>query len=239
MVPISDRQDARAEREELILARARLLLMEEGFHGLNLDAVAKAADCAKGTLYLHFSSKEDLALAVATRALRERADLFERATKFQGLTRERARAIGFACCQFVVSHPDYFHVELMLKSSSFWEKASPERQRAHGMQSGRCFRAMSGIVLSAIEAGDLPRGPIPPEQIAFGMAAVTMGSHIMSQVPELCLFAGIEDPVTVVRQNQDAMLDGFGWKPLRADYDYAATDQRIRREIFPEATWLC
>jgi hypothetical protein len=34
------------------------------------------------------------------------------------------------------------------------------------------------------------------------------------------------------------MCDGMGWRPLLKDWDYAATDLRIRNEIFPEATWL-
>jgi hypothetical protein len=42
----------------------------------------------------------------------------------------------------------------------------------------------------------------------------------------------------LVRQNQDRMCDGWGWKPLLGEWDYAATDQRIRSEVFPEATWL-
>jgi AcrR family transcriptional regulator len=237
MAASTAQREARAGREESILAHAQHFLLRDGFHGLNLDAVARASHCAKGTIYLHFTSKEDLTLAVATRALRERADLFERAIQFQGLSRERARAIGFACCHFAVNYPDYFHTELMLKSNSFWEKATQDRQRDHSLQSGRCFRILNGIVLEAVAAGDLSVARMPSEHIAFAMAAVTMGSHIMAQVPELCFAAGIQNAIGVVRQNQDVMLDGFGWKPLLADYDYAGTDRRIRAEIFPEATW--
>lgn len=238
MNPAADSSDSRSVREDLIVEHAKRLLLAEGFHGLNLDAVAKAADCAKGTIYLHFSSKEDLALAVATRALKERSDLFERALKFQGKSRERARAIGFACCQFAVAHPDFFHVELMLKSNSFWEKVTSERKHQHGMQGGRCFRAVHSVVVDGRVEGDLPKGRMTTEHMAFAVVAITMGSHIMAQLRDLCLLAGVDDALTIVRQNQDALLDGFGWKPLLADWDYAATDQRIRSTIFPEATWL-
>ena len=36
----------------------------------------------------------------------------------------------------------------------------------------------------------------------------------------------------------DLMCDGLGWKPLSHDFDYAATDQRVVKEIFPGAKWL-
>ena len=34
------------------------------------------------------------------------------------------------------------------------------------------------------------------------------------------------------------MCDGLGWKALSYEVDYAETDRRIVREIFPHATWL-
>jgi hypothetical protein len=75
------------------------------------------------------------------------------------------------------------------------------------------------------------------ESVAFALIAVTVGSHIMSLEPAMKLVAGIDDPIRTVRQNQDLMCDGLGWRPLLADWDYSATDARLRREIFPTATW--
>jgi AcrR family transcriptional regulator len=227
----------RAGREELIIDHAQRLLARDGFQDLNLDEVARAVEYSKGTLYLHFESKEDLVLAVATRALRQRADLFERAATFRGRSRERIRAIGFACCQFAVMHRDYFFVEMMLKSHSFWEKASAERRRQHGVQASRLFHTTTQIVVEAQAVGDLPREHRSAD-VTLSLFAITIGSHITAMQPDFQLLFAIEDPICIVRQNQDRMCDGWGWKPLLGEWDYAATDQRIRSEVFPEATWL-
>src|SRR5258706_16317843 len=85
----------KAAREELMIDHATRLLLREGYQNLNLDVLAQAVEYSKGTIYLHFSTKEDLVLAVATRIFKERADLFECVAQFQGRTRERVRAIGF------------------------------------------------------------------------------------------------------------------------------------------------
>jgi AcrR family transcriptional regulator len=226
-------------REELILKHARRLLIEKGFQAWNMDQLAEAVEYSKGTLYQHFSSKEDIALAVTTDSLRHRADLFEKATRFQGLSRERCRAIGFACCEFAVAHPDYFHTDMLLKSASFAEKASAERQRAHAFQGMRCWRAINTIVIEAMTLGDLSREHYTPEQATFALVSVTVGSHIMSQEPNLQVFAGITDQLHSVRVNQDLICDGLGWKPLLHEHDYAATDRRILEQVFPTAaTWL-
>lgn len=227
----------RKEREELILLHARRHLIEFGFQGFSLDDLAKSIEYSKGTIYLHFQSKEDLGLAVSTRSLTERAILFERAVLFKGTTRERASAIGFACCHFMISNPEHFNIEMMMTSHSFFEKASEARQKAHARTGARTFRAMAGVVHAGMESGDLPRGKVSPEQIAFAMASITVGTHIMSHIPEMDLMAGIHTSINIVRQNQDALLDGFGWQTLSSETDTHALDLRIRDEIFPEATW--
>lgn len=227
----------RAAREELILDHAQRLLLRDGFQNLNLDTLAEAVEYSKGTLYLHFKTKEDLALAVATRALKERADFFERASKFEGRSRERVRAIGFACCHFAKVYPDYFSVELMLKSHSFWEKADAARQHELGMQGGRCFRVVHGLVNAGLQSGDLPAGKMSSEQIVFAIASMATGSHIMTRNTHAALQAGIEDPLKALCQNVNVVLDGLSWKPLTHEWDYDAIDRRIKKEIFPEAIW--
>lgn len=231
------RERERADREDLIVTNAARLMGRVGFQNLNLDELAEAVEYSKGTIYLHFETKEDLALAIATRCLRERADLFERAARFQGKSRERIRAIGFACCQFAILHRDYFNLEMTLKSNSFWEKASGERRRLHGVQAGRLFHTVNSIVLEAIQLSDLPRGTRAPE-VTLSLIAITMGSHIAASQPDLQMICGIDDPIPSVRRNQDLICDGWHWTPLLRDFDYAATDARIRSEIFPEATWF-
>jgi len=226
----------RAAREELILDHAQRLLLKDGFQNLNLDQLAEAVEYSKGTLYLHFKTKEDIALAVVTRALKERADFFERALKFEGRSREKVHAVGFACCHFAHVYPDYYNVEMMLKSLSFWEKADETRQHQYGMQGGRCFRVLHRIVTEGLQSGDLPPGQLPPEQIVFSIASTAIGSHIMGRNTHALLMAGIDDPLQILCRTVGLLLDGLRWKPLSSECDYDAVDERIKKEIFPEAT---
>ena len=225
-----------AAREQMIISHAQRLLLRDGYQNLNLDELAKEIEYSKGTIYQHFEAKEDLALGVATRALRERAEMFERAALFEGGTRERARAIGFACCEFATAHRDFFSVELMLRSASFWERASEGRKQLHAVQAGRCFRAMNAIAMDAIRVKDLPKG-VRSEQVVFSLIAVTMGSHIAGVNPDIQQLCGIDNPIESVRRNQDLVCDGWGWKPLSTEVDYRETDRRIGAEVFPNSVW--
>jgi AcrR family transcriptional regulator len=228
----------RAAREELILDHAQRMLLRDGFQDFNLDDLAEAVEYSKGTLYLHFRTKEDIALAVITRALKERADFFDRALQFQGRSRERARAIGFACCHFANVYPDHYSVQMMLTSQSFWEKADEVRQHHYGMQAGRTFRGMLRVVTEGLQSGDIPPTRLSPEQIVFCISSTAIGSHIMARNSQAAIMAGIDDPSEAVCQNLSVLYDGLGWKPLSTECDYTAVDRRVMREIFPEATWF-
>lgn len=57
----------RQERETLILQAAQDVLVEKGFHEMSMDEIAARVGIAKGTVYLHFPSKEDLLTALFER----------------------------------------------------------------------------------------------------------------------------------------------------------------------------
>ena len=80
-VTTARKERERAVREELILDHGLRLLLRDGYQNLNLDELATAIEYSKGTIYLHFQTKEDLVLGIATRALKERTRLFERAAE--------------------------------------------------------------------------------------------------------------------------------------------------------------
>ncbi len=61
------RQQQFKNREEKILATAEQLLLEAGSVDITLDSLADQLDLAKGTLYKHFSSKDELYLRIIIR----------------------------------------------------------------------------------------------------------------------------------------------------------------------------
>jgi len=65
---LKDRQ--REERERLILDAAEELLAEKGYHEMSIDEIAARVGVSKGTVYLHFPSKEELVLAYLGRGMR-------------------------------------------------------------------------------------------------------------------------------------------------------------------------
>ncbi len=84
-------------REGRILEVARAMIVQDGYHGLSMDRIAEALEYSKGTIYQHFSCKEDILMALVNQAVECRLDLFRRAAAIRGRSRERITAIGASC----------------------------------------------------------------------------------------------------------------------------------------------
>ena len=112
----------RQQRQEAILRSAEELLSQYGYLGLKMDAIAAAIGYAKGTIYQHFSSKEDMLLALAARRDQRYASWFMRAAQFDGRARECFVGCGLCDRLFRVLHPDHLEHQQLLRQKSFWEK---------------------------------------------------------------------------------------------------------------------
>ena len=58
-------------REDTIVQTVNRLLAEKGFEAMTVDEVAAQVGIAKASLYKHFASKEDLAVAAMVRVMRQ------------------------------------------------------------------------------------------------------------------------------------------------------------------------
>src|SRR5580698_969718 len=92
-------------REARILEVASKMIVQDGYHGLSMDRIAEALEYSKGTIYQHFSCKEDVLMALVNQAMERRLDLFRRAAAYRGSSRERMSAIGVAAELFFRLYP--------------------------------------------------------------------------------------------------------------------------------------
>lgn len=81
------RERLRQKRTDLILEAAEELLIRKGYYNASMDEIAAQAGVAKGTLYQHFSTKEDLFFAFIEKVLAR----FEQVVQQAALSSENAR----------------------------------------------------------------------------------------------------------------------------------------------------
>lgn len=91
--PRSLKEKQRREREELILQAAEEVLAEKGYYETSVDEIAARVGIAKGTVYLHFPSKEDIVVAILQRNSRTVVELVEAAVAAAQSNREKLEAV--------------------------------------------------------------------------------------------------------------------------------------------------
>ena len=98
-----DRQAQFRAREALIFQVAEQLLLENGESGMTLDALAAELDLAKGTLYKHFQSKDELYILLIIRNERMLLEMIQDGEK------SFPEHLAFSCCIIcIIRNVPYF-----------------------------------------------------------------------------------------------------------------------------------
>ncbi len=146
MSTLTRKQKEIQDREQRILEVAQDQLIHDGYHGLSMDKIALTLEYAKGTIYNHFSCKEEIMVALAVRILEQRTEMFRQAAVSRGTSRQRMAAIGAAAEIFVKRFPHLFQLEQLVNSASIWEKISDKSRARMQASEARCIEITAGIV---------------------------------------------------------------------------------------------
>lgn len=90
---MSLKEKQRQEREALILQAAEDAFAEKGYHNTSIDEIAARVGIAKGTVYLHFSCKEELVVAIFTRDMQRLLEEIEAAAAAESTARAKLEAL--------------------------------------------------------------------------------------------------------------------------------------------------
>lgn len=229
------KQQAIADREVELTLLAKSLVQKEGWSNLSMDKLTSASSYSKGTIYNHFSSKEDVIIALCIHSLQSEAILFARAAEFEGNTREKVMAMHVGYRIYARMEPVLSTCAIMAKSPWVLEKASPERVKALNELEEQVIGNADQLVNFAVEQGDLKFSPgIGSDAIVFANWSIAFGSNALTQnASNSHCIKRIQDPFSVLH-NANMLLDGLNWKPLSSEWDYRKTWQRVEQELFSE-----
>lgn len=149
----------RQEREQYILQAAEEIMLEKGYHHTSMDEIADRVGIAKGTLYLHFTRKEELAYALVEPKLNMFLESVQQARAYNGTAQEKLiylleKEMSGAFFQFMLrSDPDLASV------------FKAQQQRIDGLIA-EIFGGIGKIFDEGKEAGLFDR-ELPNEMMAF------------------------------------------------------------------------
>ncbi|MDM8546073.1 TetR/AcrR family transcriptional regulator [Candidatus Venteria ishoeyi] len=228
------------EREQELIDLALDIMHEEGFVGLTMDKLTARSDFSKGTIYNHFSCKEDVLSAIGICCLNDLNSLFSRAMAFKGNPRERLIAMHVAYMLNARLKSDQFMCVLSCKTSTVKEKSSEKRQLISTEKETQLISLLNDLVREAEQVGDLDvLKSRSIEAVTFSHWATSFGTIALMMHAEESQIVKKLDVEEALLYNICVMLDGLGWKPLSSEWDYLDTIERIHNEVFaPEMEQL-
>lgn len=164
--PRSLKEKQRQERENLILQVAEEVLVERGYYETSIDEIASRVGIAKGTVYLHFPSKEDLIVAIFLRDMRQLLEKVDEIVKSNASPRAALEAI--LCIMY-----GRVFVKRMQLLYNIYSSGDPKRQwKEHGEKlrglMNELAAKISGLLEKGKAAGDFaPDIPTPVMLSAF------------------------------------------------------------------------
>lgn len=226
--------DAFGQRENDILECALNFISQEGIAALTMDKLVKALPYSKGTVYNHFSGKEDLLLALCNRGMKILAEMFDRAATYDGIPRERALCMFFAYMLYAKLSPTQFMLVLTAKTDSVTKKASVTRQNEHLELEGRLIKPAVEIFANAQKQGELnPPIPLTLQQITFICWSQSFGTNaLLNADTDRC---SARQGMLIEEETMNGMhilLDGLNFFPRSDQHDWSALIKRIKTDIF-------
>ena len=220
-------------REQELLAIASKLYREQGEQAVSMDNLVLHSDYSKGTIYKHFSSKEDLVACMALHHLQRFCALCETVTRLDCGSREKMVAIHLMPYFIIQQHGDICSLMTSCKTGMVKERMSEPRQQQLHQEEERMLEPILEVIQEGVTRGDLALdGNSTPRSLAFISHAITYGFINLMQFGAGDQFMTDEKLAEqIFLEATSKLLDGYHWQPLSNDYDYRLTMQ-LTRDIF-------
>ncbi|MCZ4280630.1 TetR/AcrR family transcriptional regulator [Kiloniella laminariae] len=218
-------------REQEILDQTLLMIEEDGFFTLKISDLAKRCGVSIGTIYSHFSCKEDLLLGLEIRETRKAFKLVREATALGTNAIEKFVLADISCSSLLQEQPTFAEIELLVKAPSIWKRASPqvyEMMEILFRQFAEFFDQLLEAVAKELQGEqDLVHLTrvlgIGTWSLNFGLQAIAISSYSKDeQAPKLpSHWAGIH------HANLNCFLKGCGWQEADGEAFIARLSGRL------------
>ncbi len=101
------REREKKQRRSAIIEAAERLFLSQGFETTTMEQIANEAEYSKGTLYNYYNSKEELYIAIGSKAYNLIIDYTKEFTEKEVPGIKQLMAVGYAFYDFTKKYPNY------------------------------------------------------------------------------------------------------------------------------------
>ena len=165
------RSDTQARTRADLIAAARVVFLERGFHQATLDEIAERAGYTKGAVYSNFAGKDDLFLGLLEEHYERRTEAYTRVFVSTDGEEETYRAVAWVMLDAYAREPEWWRLV-----SDFASHASRDPDLLGRLRATReaFLDALAGIIEATSERHGVRYG-LPAKEVARGTGALMRG----------------------------------------------------------------
>lgn len=164
----SRREREKLQRRETIINAAKELFYENGYQATTMEDIAAAAEVSKGTLYLYFSSKDELYVSI----ILEGFQIIDKRLGEIGASDidlvEKGRSMFMAFVEFCLENREYFRMTQYILSETARRNLTPELVEGLSNYTTGLLGHIAGLVSEGQETGLIKKDVDP---LAFAVIA--------------------------------------------------------------------
>jgi AcrR family transcriptional regulator len=166
-------------RKQIIFEAAEKLFLSKGYEDTTMDQIANESEFSKGTLYNYFKSKDDLYLAIGTKAYEIIIEYTRTFIEKKDPGTDQLKAVGYAYYEFTKKNPNYSHIfhDIAVKLPHVAQKPKNKLtviEKAY-LNKGEAYRKLfRDVIVKAIKTKTI-RSDKDPVLIGFTLFMMTSG----------------------------------------------------------------
>jgi AcrR family transcriptional regulator len=201
------RRREREARERAILMAASQLFLANGIAATTMDDIARACDLAKGTLYLYFTSKEEIAFALLLQATEDLLVALRDSLDVTTPAPAQLERLALAYYRFFVAQPESFRYMFVVPHESYSGRVAAALVERWGATGRAALGLVAGLLEQGVADGDLVIAD--PWSTAVALWSAVTGVIVIPSQEVRRPFIGEVDVERLVLETVRSLLNGM------------------------------
>ncbi|MFC5722754.1 TetR/AcrR family transcriptional regulator [Streptomyces gamaensis] len=205
-----------AERDQALVRLALDMVSKEGFHNLTLAKLAQEAGYSKGTVYNHFTCREDLLIELSAESARRQLRYFQAIADLPWDGVKSVYGMAFAYLRHAVVAPVLFECSISARTDAICRMASQGRMERRDLVESQMAQVVGFAVQRTVADGAYSNPGVPTAVAVDALRAFIFGYATMHLLPRRFRWAeeeGLEERLLVMA----SMVHGLGWPRLEKE----------------------
>ncbi|MEV5339372.1 helix-turn-helix domain-containing protein [Streptomyces sp. NPDC052676] len=202
-----------AERDQALVRLALDMISRDGFHNLTLGKLAQEAGYSKGTVYGHFTCREDLLIELSAESARRQLRYFQAIADLPWTGVRALYGMAFAYMRHAVVAPVLFECSITARTDAVCRLASEDRLTRRDLVESQMEQVVGFVVQRTVSEGAYANPDVSTGVAVDALRAYILGYAAMHLLSRRFLWADAEqldDRLAVMT----SMMSGLGWPRL-------------------------